>query len=139
MPAPMLTNEIILAAIDGYEAQKTRIDEKISELRAMLAGTSDRIAATRVPTRGKRRKMSAAGRKAISEATKKRWAAFHAAKKAGSAEQTSSAKTKAKVSAKRKVTAAPAKKAQRRPSTKKAPAKKSPRSAAVAVTPPADQ
>jgi hypothetical protein len=29
-----------------------------------------------------KRKMSAAGRKAISEATKKRWAAFHAAKKA---------------------------------------------------------
>ena len=28
MQAPMLTNEIILAAIDGYEAQKTRIDEK---------------------------------------------------------------------------------------------------------------
>ena len=60
MPAQMLTNEIIMAAIDGYEAQKTRIDEKISELRAMLAGGSDRMAGPAVPTRGKRRKMSAA-------------------------------------------------------------------------------
>ena len=35
---PKLTNEIITAAIDGYEVQKTRIDARIAELRALLAG-----------------------------------------------------------------------------------------------------
>ena len=82
MPTPRLTNEIITAAIDGYEFQKTRIDAKIAELRAMLSGGPAESAVTPEPTKRKRRKMSAAGRKAISEATKKRWAAFHAAKQA---------------------------------------------------------
>jgi hypothetical protein len=40
-----LTNTIILAAIDSFEAQKKSIDVQIEELRAMLTGalaTSDR-------------------------------------------------------------------------------------------------
>jgi len=36
MPTPKLTNRIITAAIDGYRVQKTRIDTKIAELRALL-------------------------------------------------------------------------------------------------------
>ena len=32
MPAPKLTNEIIIAAIAGFESQKTRIDAQIAEL-----------------------------------------------------------------------------------------------------------
>ena len=75
MPTPKLTNEIITAAILGFESQKTKIDAQIAELRAMLPGGSTQTAATPEPTKRKRRKMSAAGRKAISEATKKRWAA----------------------------------------------------------------
>ena len=35
MPAPKLTSEIIVAAILGFEAQKSRIDARIAELRAM--------------------------------------------------------------------------------------------------------
>ena len=81
MPTPRLTNEIITAAIQGFEFQKTSIDGKIAELKALLPGGSAETA-TLVPTKRKRRKMSAAGRKAISEATNKRWAAFHAAKQA---------------------------------------------------------
>ena len=38
--ARTLTNEIITAAIDGYESQKARIDAKIAELQAMLPGSS---------------------------------------------------------------------------------------------------
>jgi hypothetical protein len=38
MPTPKLTIEIITAAIDGFKAQKTRLDAQISELRVMLAG-----------------------------------------------------------------------------------------------------
>ena len=76
MPTPKLTNEIITAAIEGFEFQKRRIDAKIAELRAMLpGGPAEPTAATSEPTRRKRRKMSAAGRKAIAEAQRRRWAA----------------------------------------------------------------
>src|ERR1017187_3112008 len=71
-----LTPEIISAAIDGFEQQKLRIDAQIAELRTMLGGGSTKptsAAAQEAPT-GKRRKMSAAGRKAIAEAQRKRWA-----------------------------------------------------------------
>jgi hypothetical protein len=77
-----LTPEIINAAIVGFEQQQLRIDTQIAELRAMLSGGPTEPAATSEPAKRKRRKISAAGRKAISEATKKRWAAFHAAQQA---------------------------------------------------------
>ena len=80
-----LTPEIITAAILGFEEQKRHIDTQIAELRAVLTGGSTKPAAPPEPPERKRRKMSAAGRKAISEATKKRWAAFHAAKAASQA------------------------------------------------------
>ena len=70
-----LTPEIIAAAILGFEEQKRRIDSQISELRATLSGGPTEPAATPGPTKRKRRKMSAAGRKAIAEAQRKRWAA----------------------------------------------------------------
>src|ERR1035441_8629224 len=76
-----LTPEIITAAILGFEQQKRQIDTKIGELRAMLPGGPATSAAPK-PSKRKRRKMSAAGRKAISDATKKRWAAFHSAQQA---------------------------------------------------------
>ena len=75
MPTPKLTNEILTAAIQGFEFQKTSIDGKIAELRAMLPGGPGPTAAAPKPTKRKRRKMSAAGRKAIAEAQRKRWAA----------------------------------------------------------------
>ena len=75
MPTPKLTADIIAAAIGGYEFQKTRIDTRIAELRNLLAGRSTETAATPQPPKRKRRKISAAGRKAIAEAQRKRWAA----------------------------------------------------------------
>ena len=70
---PKLTNEIIDAAIEGFEAQKRRIDGQISELRAMRLGSpAESVSAT---TKQPRRRMSAAGRKAIAAAQRKRWAA----------------------------------------------------------------
>lgn len=71
-----LTNEIITAAIEGYEAQKTRLNAQISELRQMLSGSSAAAAVTAAPARRKRRKMSAAGRARIAAAQRKRWAEF---------------------------------------------------------------
>lgn len=69
-----LTPEIINAAIDGFAAQKTRLDARIAELRAMLPGGHDETAATPVAPKPKRRKMSAAARKRIGDAQRKRWA-----------------------------------------------------------------
>jgi hypothetical protein len=74
MPTEKMTPEIIAAAIEGFEQQKTRIDGKIAELKAMLPGGAPEPADTLEPTKRKRRKMSAAGRKAIAAAQRKRWA-----------------------------------------------------------------
>ncbi len=74
MPKQQLTNEIINAAIEGFMAQRQRLDDQIGELRAMLSGGSAEPGATTETKRG-RRKMSAAGRARIAEAQRKRWAA----------------------------------------------------------------
>jgi len=75
MPTQKLTPEILTAAILGMEVQKEKLDAKIAELRAILSGGPTEPAATPEPAKRKRRKMSAAGRKAIAEAQRKRWAA----------------------------------------------------------------
>jgi hypothetical protein len=67
---PTLTVEIINAAILGFEEQKRQLDGKIAELRRLLPGTTPKAE----PVKRTKRKMSAAGRKAISEAQRKRWA-----------------------------------------------------------------
>jgi cell division septum initiation protein DivIVA len=77
MPPQKLTPDIIQAAIEGFEAQKRRIDAQISELRQTLDGGRPEVAAPSTPPKRKRR-MSAAGRKAIAEAARKRWAAIRA-------------------------------------------------------------
>jgi hypothetical protein len=69
-----LTPEIITAAIDGFEAQKTRIDAQIAELRAVLTGGPAETAATpESPTRNRKR-FSAASRRKMAMAQKARWA-----------------------------------------------------------------
>ena len=69
-----LTTEILTAAIDGFEMQKTRIGARIAEIRQMLDGGSQSTAATSELPQRKRRKMSKAGRAAIAAAQRKRWA-----------------------------------------------------------------
>jgi hypothetical protein len=69
-----LTPEIITAAIEGFEAQKTRIDAQIAELQAVLSGGPAAPAATpEAPTR-KRKRFSAASRRKMAMAQKARWA-----------------------------------------------------------------
>ena len=46
MPTQKLTPQFIAAAIEGFEAQKTRIDLQIVELRSMLSGAAATTAAT---------------------------------------------------------------------------------------------
>ena|ERR1039458_253583 len=74
MPTQKLTPEILTAAIAGFEQQKLRIDAQIAELRTMLPGGRTEPAATPEGPKGKRRKLSAAARKRIGDAQRKRWA-----------------------------------------------------------------
>src|SRR4051794_16626739 len=71
---PTLTTEIIEAAILGFEQQKSKIDDQMAELRAMLPGSSAPVN-TRAEDSTPKRSMSAAGRRAIAEAKRKQWAA----------------------------------------------------------------
>src|SRR4051812_36326200 len=75
MAQPKLTNEIIDAAIFGFQEQKRRLDVQIAELRDIRTGASANAAVNSPPANSGRRTMSAAGRKAIAEAQRKRWAA----------------------------------------------------------------
>jgi hypothetical protein len=72
MPTQRLTNEIITAAIEGFEAQKKRIDEQIAELRSFLTGG---LAETARPAAARKRgKFSDAARLRMKEAQQRRWA-----------------------------------------------------------------
>ncbi|MGA2133768.1 MAG: hypothetical protein ABSH50_15855 [Bryobacteraceae bacterium] len=90
MPTGKLTNTIIEAAINGFEAQKKSIDAQIAELRAMLSGTP-RASAAEVPAKPRRRKFSAAAKKRMREAQRLRWAKIRGESK--SASETKAAKT----------------------------------------------
>jgi hypothetical protein len=97
MPTPKLTNAIIIAAITGFESQKTRIDAQIAELRAMLRGGGPEPAAVPEVPKGRRRKISAAARKRMAEGQRKRWA--EAKGEAGSQVSPEQDKPKRKLSA----------------------------------------
>jgi len=75
MPKPQVTKEILTAALEGFEAQRMRLDAQIAELKAILSGGSAKPAGTTAPPK-RGRTMSAAARKLISDAQKKRWAAL---------------------------------------------------------------
>jgi len=74
MQTRQLTAEILDAAIEGFEAQKVRIDEQIAQVRQLQNGHSP-ATTTSEPQKQPRRKMSAATRKRMGEAQRKRWAA----------------------------------------------------------------
>ncbi len=72
MPA-QLNVEILNAAIQGFEVQKSGIDAQIAEIRLMLDVGRTGPGAAAEPQKRKR-KMSAAARKRIGDAQRKRWA-----------------------------------------------------------------
>ena len=63
------TSEILAAALEGFAAQKRRIDAQITAIRQTLRGVP-------VETARPRRKVSAAARKRMAAAQRKRWAAI---------------------------------------------------------------
>jgi hypothetical protein len=74
MPTQKLTNEIIAAAIQGFEAQKRRIDAQIAELRSLLIGGTAEPAASPKDAPRKRGKFSDATRLKMKDAQQRRWA-----------------------------------------------------------------
>jgi hypothetical protein len=68
MPQPKLSDDILAAALEGFEAQKTRIETKIAEIRGLLGGT-----AVSSDTEKPRRKVSASARRRMARAQKLRW------------------------------------------------------------------
>jgi hypothetical protein len=98
--SPILTNEIINAAITGFEAQKAGIDAQIAELRAMLdGGTQPTPAATPETHTLERRKFSAAARRRMKEAQQRRWAKIRGESEPTAPETPEAAKPKRKISA----------------------------------------
>jgi hypothetical protein len=93
----MLKPEILNAALIGFEEQKKRIDDQIAEIRQMLAGRPNKPVTTSEPPRQKERKLSAAARKRIGDAQRKRWAESKG--QSGSPSSPATAKPKRKLSA----------------------------------------
>jgi hypothetical protein len=89
---PKLNSTVIEAAILGFESQRKQLDSKIAELRSMLDGNRSDTATGTEPVRHTRRKMSAAGRAAIAEAQRKRWATVKG--ESGTSSQPAKAKTR---------------------------------------------
>ena len=96
MQTRQLTAAILDAAIEGFEAQKRRIDEQIAQVRQLQNGHQPVATTTSEPQKQPRRKMSAATRKRMGEAQSKRWAV---AKSGAQTASTSAAKPKRKLSA----------------------------------------
>ena len=101
---PTVTNEVIEAAIAGFEGQRQHIDAKIAELRAMLNGghASPEAKPEATPTK---RKFSAAALKRMREAQQRRWAKVRG-ESAPTAKTALAAKTAPVKKAKRKLSAA---------------------------------
>jgi hypothetical protein len=75
------SREILAAALQGLEAQRERLDEQISQVRALIGGRSGRPVGALTHSSsvsGERRKrvLTPEARKRIAAAQKRRWAAF---------------------------------------------------------------
>jgi hypothetical protein len=74
MPTRKFNENVLLAAIQGFEVQKTRIDQQIAELRVLLSNGSRPVATTPEAAAPKRKKFSAASRRKMALSQKARWA-----------------------------------------------------------------
>ena len=75
----MKTNDhaLLEAALIGYQHQAEQIAEKMADIRRQLGGKPPTAAPKAPGAPGKKRQMSAAARKRIAAAQKKRWAEYH--------------------------------------------------------------
>jgi hypothetical protein len=75
---------LLLAALEGLEAQKQRVEQQIHQVRAMLGRRKGRGPAATKPA-GKpavKRQLSAAAKRRIAAAQKRRWAEYRKRKAA---------------------------------------------------------
>ncbi|MCX6620210.1 MAG: hypothetical protein NTY38_03875, partial [Acidobacteria bacterium] len=98
MPASTLTPLMINAAIEGFEAQRERIDSQITELRAMLRGRPGRPATSPEAEPRRRKKFSAETIRRMAEGQRRRHAKVSGESEA-STQTTSPTKAKRKLSA----------------------------------------
>lgn len=70
---PKLDPSLLEAALEGLEQQRRELDNKIATVRGMLGVRTAKAGPAAAPAKRKR-KLSRAARKRISEAQKRRWA-----------------------------------------------------------------
>lgn len=82
-----LDQSLLVAALEGFEAQLARIEGQIAQVKSLAGGKKVKAAAPEAEIaikgktkRRKRREVSEEGRKRMAEAQKRRWAARNAAK-----------------------------------------------------------
>src|ERR1035438_349848 len=84
-----IDNSVLEMALVGYNAKRDEVVQKMADIERQLgirrkgALASGAGAETPIAAAKPKRKLSAAGRKAIRDGVKKRWAAFHAKAGAG--------------------------------------------------------
>jgi hypothetical protein len=73
---PQLSHELLELALAGLESKRDRLEEQIREVQSLLGrrATPQSRTPRAAAARPRKRRMSAAGRKRIAEATRKRWA-----------------------------------------------------------------
>lgn len=94
--AQQLTTDILNAALENLTSKRQQIDEQIAEVRRLLGSSTNGASAPAQPATRKGT-MSAAGRRAIAEAQRRRWAAKKA--ESGQTVAVKNAKPKRKLSA----------------------------------------
>ena len=73
---PIADRSILEAALIGFQHQLAAVEAKIAELRRRVRTADGNIPMLLPSLVRKKRRLSAAARKRMSEATKKRWAAY---------------------------------------------------------------
>jgi hypothetical protein len=95
-PSGRLTNdpELLAAALVGYEQQRREIIEKIEDIQRRVGGRGMRSGAstTNGALPARKRTMSAAARKRIAEAQRKRWATYRDGQEPAAAKKTAPAR-----------------------------------------------
>jgi hypothetical protein len=89
-----MQNQTIALAIQALEAERNRVDDAIAELKGLngrssvaprravgRVGPTTVVVATKAQSRGPRRRLSPAGRRALAESARRRWAKARAAGK----------------------------------------------------------
>ena len=96
--AQQLTTDILNAALENLTSKRRQLDEQIAEVRRMLGTTTDG-ASTKTEGPPRKGRMSAAGRRAIAEAQRRRWAEKKAAAQPAATPAAETKKPKRKLSA----------------------------------------